>query len=153
MASGIQYRLGGSSIAFLVFIAIAADLITLIPGAGTLGVAPIFWIIVSVFLYFKGFGIINARRLATSITSMVVEMVPVIQELPLLTAGVLTLIMFTRLEDKMGRKTAPTESPGPQPLNQGGVRLPEIPQEEEAAGQQPSARQPLNIDGMRKPRE
>lgn len=112
------------AIAGLIFFATITDLFTLIPLVGDF-VAPVYWILVSIYLYFKGFGILNARRLVTSILSMVTEMIPVVQEFPLLLAGTIAIIIFSRMEDKLGTKLKPpTPVPGRNPLNSGGVRKP-----------------------------
>ena len=144
----INYRLKGSVIAGMVFFAIVADLVTLIPFVGVV-VGPLYWILLSIFLYKKGFGIINARRLATSIGSMVVEMVPVLQALPLITVGTILIIVLSKMEDRLGIKIptkgsqppGATIDPNTQPLNRGGVRPPN----------QQDNQKPLNANGARQP--
>ncbi len=134
MAASPQYRLGTLSIVALIVAAIVADAITLIPFAGDF-IGPAYWVIVSIFLYTNGFGILNARRLSTSVISMVAELIPAVQELPLILAGTIAVIIFSRIEDKLGIKvptlggqatgnTVKGVAPGQMPLNVDGVRRP-----------------------------
>lgn len=126
MAASPQYRLGMISIAVLVTVAAAADAITLIPFAGDF-IGSAYWVIVSIFLYTKGFGILNARRLSTSVISMVAELIPAVQELPLILAGAIAVIVFSRIEDRARAKAGAKISSGDtsrQPLNVDGVRQP-----------------------------
>jgi len=156
MPNPVQYRIGMFAIVVLIFCASVADLLTLIPFVGTF-IGPFYWISVSIFLYTKGFGILNLRRFATSAISMIGEMVPVIQSLPLIIAGTLAVIIMSRIEDKKGIKMLP--SPNKQSLNQEGIRQPSIgPTEDENLDEnqveeapQKAPRQPLNIGGTRRP--
>lgn len=135
-----KYRLKGFSIAVLLVAAIFADLLTIIPLVGDF-VGPVYWVCVSIFLYFKGFGILNARRFATSAISMVAEMIPAIQAFPLIIAGTIAVIIFSRIEDKTGLKARLPD--GQQPLNISGVRLPQT--------DSGNTSQPLNANGVRQP--
>ncbi len=139
---GTNYRLKNTAVVGLLFFATVADIVTLIPIAGDI-VAPVFWVLVSIYLYFKGHGILNARRLATSLISMATELIPVIQEFPLLIVGIAVVIVLSRLEDKTGIKAS---VPGNAPLNQGGIRRADTESVNHAAG-----RQPLNVGGVRQP--
>jgi hypothetical protein len=140
--NGKDSRIGnGAAIGLLIFAAIA-DGLSLIPFVGDL-VGPAFWILASVYLWRKGCGLLNAKQLATRLISMVAEMIPVVQEFPLIMAGVVAVIVFIRLEDKaraaLGGDSEPAATQGP--LNQEGVRLP-APEDAPA---------PLNVDGVRIP--
>jgi len=135
----VKYRMGKAGMAFWMGAAIIADLITLIPFAGDI-VGPLFWICVSIYLWKIGCGLLNARRLATSVISMIAEMIPGAQEFPLLVLGMLAIILMIRIEDKtgvnisgkLGKKGAGghvkdgVNPPKMQqaPLNQDGVRAP-----------------------------
>lgn len=134
-----KYRIGTAGIVFWVALAALADLFSLIPFVGDI-VGPIFWICASIYLWKVGCGLLNARRLATSLISMVAEMIPIVQEFPLILAGMIAVIVMVRAEDKTGisvpgiggKKTGSSlvqngvNPPHQQqiPLNQGGVRAP-----------------------------
>jgi len=142
-ADASKKHIGFLVMALLVLSAGVCDLITLIPFVG-LVVAPAFWILVSFYLWRKGYGLINARRGATSLISMIAEMIPAVQFLPLNTVGIIILIIFLKLEEKTGLKlpVGGKKLSGNQPLNSGGVRPPTSSR---------TLEQPLNVDGVRAP--
>lgn len=128
MAGSVNYRLSMAAIVVMIFIAAIADLFTLIPLAGDI-IGPVYWVAVSIFLYTKGFGLVNGRRLTTSLISMIAEMIPAIQELPLLLGGTIVLVVFSRLEDRTGisltkGKIGIAKGPTPRVMNVDGVRQP-----------------------------
>lgn len=96
-----KYRIGMGMSIFLICFAGLFDLISLIPGAGTI-LGPIFWIIIGIYLWTKGMGIINGKRLVTGGLSLVAEIVPVVQELPALVAGIIIVLLIIRIEDRTG---------------------------------------------------
>lgn len=160
MANPVEYRLRTLAVAVLIFAATVVDAITLIPSAGDF-IGPAYWVIVSIFLYTKGFGILNARRFATSAISMVAELIPIVQEFPMILAGTIVVIVLSRIEDKTGikvpmskgqlaDKTEAGATPRRGPLNQGGVRQPQPEPDENETGEK-TPRQPLNVDGVRQP--
>jgi hypothetical protein len=120
-------------ISYKAIIGVAAilDVITIIPVTGDF-LAPMFWILITIYLWKKGRGIINARRLATSGISLVAELIPVVQAFPALTLGSVVLTMILKAEDSdLPVNTTRTKNAdgvrtpeATQPLNQGGVRLP-----------------------------
>lgn len=120
--------LGWVSIAILIFLAAICDLISLIPGAGDI-TGPIYWTLVSIFLWQKGYGFLNPRRLATSGISMLGEIIPVIQSLPLTLVGIIIVIYMLKRRNDSGDKTKTTENnkrepQRPKPLNQNERREP-----------------------------
>lgn len=132
-------KIGNGAAAVLIFVAIVFDLFTLIPFVGDF-IGPIFWIGANVYFWMRGMGILNARRLGSAAVSVVIELVPVLQWIPSITAAVIAVIVMTRLEEKTGvpvtsmaSKGGPANSMGrraptgavPPPLNSGGMRLPE----------------------------
>ena len=153
MAGPVNYRLSAFAIVAMIFFAAFADLLTLIPLAGDV-IGPVYWVLISFFLYLKGFGIINGRRLSTSIISTVAEMIPAVQALPMIMAGTVVLIVFSRIEDKIGISLTKGKAGINSPLNQNGVRTP-LPRTsgQEASSSKPddSPRQPLNMNGSRGP--
>ncbi len=118
-----------------ILLAIIADLLSLIPFVGII-TGPLLWISFSLYLLKVGCGIINGRRLATSILSTIGEVIPAIQALPLATVGVVIVLLFVYFEDKAG-VSIPLKASGPKanvagrreappviPVNDGDVRPP-----------------------------
>ncbi|MDP3981015.1 MAG: hypothetical protein Q8Q33_06370 [Chlamydiota bacterium] len=141
-----KYRISGTGMALLIVGAIIADLISLIPFVGIIS-GPTFWIIASIYLWKAGCGLLNGKRLATSAISMIGEMAPVVQFLPLALVGIITVIFMVRVEDKTGihipvSGTKPVG--GRVPLYQNGKRMPDI-------ARNVASSEPLNIDGIRAP--
>jgi hypothetical protein len=80
----------------------------------------------------KGLGLFNGRKLAAMAISWVASLIPVVQELPIeVTAGIIAIILITRIEDKAGVSVI-------KPLSQGK--------------QIGSAKTMLNFNGRREPR-
>jgi len=124
---------------FLVCTAIIFDILSLVPFAGTF-VAPFFWGCMTVYLYIKGYSLLNPRRLVTSGISLVAEMIPVVQELPALTVGVIVLLIMLRVENKTGIPLSGTKNSGVKAnLVENGINPPR------------SEQAPLNMDGVRAP--
>jgi hypothetical protein len=122
------------SIGFILLAAGIADLLSLIPFVGIL-TGTVFWILISVFLWKKGYGFVNGRRLATGGISMLAEWIPAIQAFPLTLVGAVVLIFLIKAEEKTGIRIPlkgkggssvgeATNTPKRTPLNQDGVRQP-----------------------------
>lgn len=90
---------------FLIILAGIFDLATTIPLVGTV-VGPIFWVIVGIYFWKKGMGIVNGRRLAASGTSFVAELIPGAQALPTLVVAIIVILVIIRIEDKTGLSIA-----------------------------------------------
>lgn len=88
----------------MVLITVAAffDALSLIPFVGTI-MGPIFWVIVGVYLWTKGMGIFNGKKLAATLVSFAIELFPGIQALPGLIAGIVAILIIIRIEDKTGK--------------------------------------------------
>lgn len=122
----------GASIVLVIF-ALLFDAISLIPLlANITGI--IFWVIVGIYLWMKGLGILNGRRLAVTAVSFVAEMIPGVQALPMLLAGTIALLFIIRAEDKTGLSLVKPMSKGVtpprlkrNPFNHDGVRPPRLP--------------------------
>jgi hypothetical protein len=131
------HKIGTFSIFILVGGAVLADLVGLIPLFKDI-TDPIFWILASIYMWHLGLGLLNGRKLAITAVSFVAGMIPVIQEFPELTAGIVAIIIVTRLEEKAdissmsplskgelaGAKTALAGAQQAQALNQDGRRNP-----------------------------
>lgn len=146
LENGKKYRVGIIGTIALVAGASVADLISLIPFAGTI-TSPIFWLFASIYLWYAGCGLLNSRRLATSLLSLIAEVVPAIQELPLTLAGIIAVLIMIRIEDKTGLKipgVGPKTDGVRSPLYQDGRRMPDIARMERVEG-------PMNMDGVRAP--
>jgi len=128
------YRLTWGPIILLMCAAVGGDVFTLIPFVGD-AVGPIVWVATALYLYKKGFGLMNPGRLSVELIDMAAKMFPVIQEFPELTIGMALIIVMTRIEDRTGMKANIAGRSTDelrlgnrvvmrQPLNDGGVRLP-----------------------------
>lgn len=128
-------RISNLATGILLALAGVADALTLIPFVGDF-VGPIFWVLASVYFWKAGLGLLNGKRLATTVISTVAELIPVAQALPTIFVGILAITMMTRFEDKtgitvpgthMGAKAnvAGVRQPPPRiHTNEGGVRPP-----------------------------
>ncbi len=126
-----KHKIGNIGAAVLIISAIIADLITLIPLAGDI-VGPLFFILSSLYFWKIGLGFATGRRFTTNLTAMIAELIPGVQELPMIAIGAIAIVIMTRAEEKtgismmnLGKKPGVTP-PRIQksPLNQGGKRLP-----------------------------
>jgi len=97
----IPHKIGNGSIVLLVGGAILCDLIGLIPFVKDF-LDPLFWIAASLYFWHLGMGLFSGRKLAITAVSFVAGMIPVIQEFPELTMGIIAIIFVTRLEEKTG---------------------------------------------------
>jgi hypothetical protein len=129
-----KYRLANVAILGIMSLAGLADLITFIPIAGDI-IGPIFWVGASVYFWKSGLGMINPRRLATSLLSFVAELIPIVQEFPTIIVGTAAIIIMSRIEDRTGLSLNPLQKkPGITPPrgrklgmnNKVGVRTPNI---------------------------
>ncbi len=127
----VQYRISLGAAAILTAFGGLCDLVSLIPFVGDL-VGFIFWIIAGIYLWRKGIGLFSGRKLATLLVTETIKIIPILQELPSLTVGIVLVIVMTRIEDKTGFSLNPLKKqkvtpPRNQrsPANQTpGVRLP-----------------------------
>lgn len=152
-----NYRIGWGTAAVLIITAGMFDLVGAIPIIGSI-TGPVYWVSLSAFLFTKGFGLINARRLVTSLISLVIEVIPAVQALPAILAGTVAIIIFARIEDRTGlslhKKGVVDSGSVRNALNQQGRRepLPEKePVENLAALTGKMNLRPLNMDGIRQP--
>lgn len=77
------------------------DAIGLIPITESfLGV--IFWVFLNVYLWTKGYGLLNWRVVTTEAISIATSLFPVIQALPNLTLGAMAIFAIIRFQDKTG---------------------------------------------------
>jgi len=132
-------HVGWLAITVILISATVADLISLIPLAGSITVL-LFWGCVSWYLYKKGYGLISGKRLATGLLMISAEWIPAVQELPATIVGTIVLIFLLRLEEKTGISATAVISAGKLPLNKGGIRKPNV------------TAPPLNNMGSRGPR-
>ncbi|MEA1929547.1 MAG: hypothetical protein U9M92_01500 [Patescibacteria group bacterium] len=91
------------SAAFLIVVALVLDLISLIPIVNII-VAPTAWIIFGLWLYILGVGLLNMRRLAAPIISLIIEVIPAVSVIPSLTLAMIITIVIVRFEEKSGIK-------------------------------------------------
>lgn len=109
----------------LIFTAILADGITLIPIVGSI-VGPTYWVLFSWYLKRKGYGIFNLKTLAPQGFSILIEIMPALQALPTITIMTALILMVVKVEDKVNlHHIVPIRFPKKAPpLNQNGMRLP-----------------------------
>ncbi|MDQ5950609.1 MAG: hypothetical protein QG585_551 [Patescibacteria group bacterium] len=91
----------GDLITVLVPTAIVADALSLIPFVGNI-VGPTFWIFASLYLWGKGFGLMNLKRLVPVVISVIAEFFPAIQAFPSIITAVVVIIVSIRIEEKTG---------------------------------------------------
>lgn len=119
-------------------IALVLDIVGLIPGVEDIA-GTIFWAVAAVYFWIAGMGVFNGKRLATILVSWIIGLVPFLQWLPQLTAGIIAIFFMLRAEEKTGISISsvvggkkittvggtamrlPEKTP---PLNVGGVRAP-----------------------------
>ncbi len=109
-----NYRMGRTSIVIIVFLAGVADLLSVIPFVGDF-ISPIFWLFAAVYFWKNGLGMLNPGRLATSLISLVAEIIPFVQALPTIFAGTVVIIVMSRIEDRTGFSLNPLKKPGVTP--------------------------------------
>lgn len=109
-----KYRISAGMSVLLIAFAVICDLFSLIPFIGDI-FGSIFWIIVGIYFWTKGMGILNGRKLAVTAISFVAEMIPVVQELPMLLAGIIAMLFIIRVEDKTGKSLIKPMSKGVTP--------------------------------------
>ncbi len=132
----VKYRIGTLGMLILFFVAALFDILSIIPGVGTL-TGWMFWAGAGVYFWIVGLGIANWRVITPSLISVVWEFFPGIQAFPSILGGVLAIIILSRFEDKTGLSVLPGGKKGVRsppkvaPLNQGGKRVPQ--QEDEIA--------------------
>ena len=131
MEENKKSRIGWGWGSILVFLALCADVIGLIPFMESIS-GTVFWALAWVILWLAGCGLVNWRRLVTAAISLAIGWVPVIQSLPQITLGIIAVIILVKMEDKTGISMVKPLSQGKKvnlpkrkpPLNQGEVRLP-----------------------------
>lgn len=101
-------RIGNYAIVLITALAGLADLLTLIPGVGDV-LGWLSWIMFAIIFWIKGLGFFSPKKLAISIVSVVTELVPGVQALPTITAGVIAILVMTRAEDKLGISLNPMQ--------------------------------------------
>lgn len=141
-----KYRIGTVAIIILVFFAIIADGLGMIPFVKDF-TASIFFVCASVYFWMKGMGILNGKKLAAMAISWIASMIPIIQEIPLeVTAGIIAIILITRIEDKTGISVT-------KPLSQGKKIASPKSMMNFAGRREPPPRIPSNQGDRRSPSE
>jgi hypothetical protein len=139
-------HIGTIAIIVLVFFGIIADLLSLIPFVGDF-VGPIFWVCAGIYFWKIGMGLLNGKRLATGVVSIVAELIPAVQALPTISVGIIAVIIMTRFEEKTGISVTSMTGKGTDirnPLNMSGKRTPQIHVDN-------SESRPSNFNGLRAP--
>ena len=143
---GTNYRISWTLGLILSAVAFVGDIVSLIPFVGDF-VGPIYWVLAGGYLWkARGVNPIKGKNVAGKVAaisiSLVAKLIPVVQELPIeLFAGMIALVIVTRLEDKTGIDASALASGNIKAAVVGGVRS--------SVGRPP----PLNEeDNVRRPR-
>lgn len=130
-----KYRVGIGMSVVLIGVAgifdIANFFTSFIPFVGS-AIGAIFWFVSGLYLWTKGVGLFGGKKIAVTAISFIAELVPIVQALPMLTAGIIGVLLVIRIEDKTGMSIVKPMKAGvtlPRykrvPLNgQKGLRLP-----------------------------
>lgn len=93
-------RIGLVTMIFAPMLALLFDLLSsFIPIVGS-----ILWIVFAIWFFILGISPLNLKRLATMLSSVVIELIPLVSILPSITVGVIAIIVMVKLEDKVGIK-------------------------------------------------
>ena len=92
-------RIGLVSTIFMPVVAIIFDIFSFIPFVGALG-----WIVFTIWFFLLGISPFTIKRLATMISSTIIELIPWISLLPSVTIGVIVIIIMIKSEDALGVK-------------------------------------------------
>ncbi|MDQ2933197.1 MAG: hypothetical protein M3Q80_02345, partial [bacterium] len=87
-----KHKLGFIAFIVLFIIAVLADALTFIPFVGII-VGPMFWAGATLYFWKAGMGLMNWGRVVTSIISTITELIPFLQEFPLITVGVIVIFI------------------------------------------------------------
>jgi hypothetical protein len=140
--------ISGVAIGMWTLVSIIFDVIGIIPGVGDFA-GPILMGSLTIYLWRKGYGFVNVKRLAVVGIDTVMEMIPAIQSIPInLVAGTVVILTMAKIQAKTGMPVM--GKAGPQKaLNVQGVR-----QSEKAIVKslQEEKKTPVNSGGTRAPR-
>ena len=103
MAEEKKSRISLASMIFMPTLALVFDLFSLIPLVNLI-VAPIVWIIFTIWLFLEGVNPFSGRRAAVAIGSFIIGLIPVLSMLPEITVGIVSIIFMVKSEDTLGIK-------------------------------------------------
>ncbi len=122
-----EHRISNFMAVLLIMVALIADLFTLIPFVGDI-VGPIYWFIMTFYLWKTGHGIVNVKMISSEAISFIAEVIPMVQALPTIFASTIVIIIFSRREERSMSKgeSEPQEDIEQmgEPLYENGVRKP-----------------------------
>jgi len=146
-----KHRIGSFAIIVLVFLALICDLLGLIPFVKDF-LGTIFWFCASIYFWKIGMGLFNGRKLAAMAISWVSGLIPIIQEIPLeLVAGIVAIIIITRIEEKTGMSITSKSAIGKLPRQQTLQSASSVPLNNNGYREPVSNQIPLNQEGFRLP--
>ena len=99
--SSKKSKIGLISAIMLIVLALLFDLMSFIPIIGNI-MTWIFWVIISVYFWFIGMGVVNNKRIVIAISSGIIESIPFISWVPSITVGMIAIILMSVFEDKTG---------------------------------------------------
>ncbi len=90
-------KINGLSAIGLTVVALVFDILSLVPLLNII-TGLVGWFIFSLWFFLLGFGLLEGRRLVTIMSSMIIEVVPLLSWLPTMTIGVIALILMVNLK-------------------------------------------------------
>ncbi len=107
-------RIGWIMIIILLIIAYAVDNINPIPIIGGI-ITTFYWLAFSFYLFKTGHGLLNYKNIVPGFLSVVIEWLPAVSIIPTVLISTAIIIIFSRIEDRMGISLLPMSSPGNRP--------------------------------------
>ena len=103
MAEEKKPRISLASMILMPAFALTFDLFSLLPFINFI-IAPIAWIIFTIWLFLEGVSPFSGRRAAVVMSSFIIGLIPVLSMLPEITVGIISIIFMVKSEDKLGLK-------------------------------------------------
>lgn len=123
-------RIGWIMIIILLIISFAVDSINPTPIIGGI-ITTFYWYAFSLYLFKTGHGLLNYKNIIPGFLSVIIEWLPAISFIPTVLISTAIIIIFSRIEDRIGISLLPMSSPRgrssrkAQPLNSTpGIRMP-----------------------------
>lgn len=125
-----NYRIGFGMSAILIFLAVCADLIGMIPFMQYV-TAGAFWIGAELYFHIKGIKTFSGKALPIKVVSWLISLIPFLQSIPVeIVSATIAIIVVTRIEDRSKIKVIQKQGVTPPRLqrrpvnNEPGIRRP-----------------------------
>ena len=114
--------ISGLAMAIWIVISVVFDLLGIIPVVGDFA-GPLLMISLTTYLWKKGYGFINTKRLAIAGIDMIFEMIPALQSIPInLIAGTTVILIMAKIQAKTGIPLTGKGGTSVKALNTNGIR-------------------------------